>query len=130
MDKNINPNPNEIKKKVAKKLFAGQMKRQNSYGDPPKKKELNNRVVNTSGSYDFPDAEGRPRLMVKKIKKTKITTPKENVFQSIKDTTKSSGSKTKGGFGIFTGNATDLRNEDELKVNKKHQSRVNKILGK
>lgn len=129
MDKIKNPDPNEIKKRVQKKIFKGQLER-TSNDIPPKKTELNKKVVNTTGSYDFPDAEGRPKLMVKRMKRVKITTPKENVFQSIKDTTKSSGSKTKGGFGIFTGNATDLRNEDELKVNKKHQSRVNKILGK
>lgn len=128
--------PEEIKKNVSKKLFAGQMKR-TSNDNPPKKKDLNERIVNTSGSYDFADKRGTGyRLERKVVKKErpkqeylqKSMKKKENVFQSIKDNTK----KTEDSKPFFENliHSTGLTDSSKLKVNKKHQSRVNKILGR
>jgi hypothetical protein len=115
----------EMKKNVSKKLFAGQERRKVT-DDPTKKKDLNKRLVNTSGSFDFSDAAQRPRLMKKSYMKKRIEKPKvekkDSVFNEL--------GKIPLTDRKIVGNATEMIPDQKLKVDKKNQYRVNKILGK
>ncbi len=108
---------NELRKYVRDKIF-----KDGRFVDKPKLPQTVAEADNTNVKKMKVDDDK------KKVKKKDTQPPKTNVFDTINE--KSPPKKSRSGFGVFTGNATDLRREDELKVNKKYQDRVNKVLGR
>ena len=114
----------DLRKNVSKKLFAGMLKRSSTQEGPDKKVSMSKTKVNTSGSYDFRDKDVSRLSVVKKkgIVDKPITEKKDSVFNEL--------GKIPLTNRKIVGNATEMIPQEKLKVNKQHQNRVNKILGK
>lgn len=124
--------PEEIRKEVEMKLALGRYIDKGGY---KKSQQMKNRVKKNTRSKPFMPLSQNPIDNTEQQEITRQNKTQPNVLKVLDDNVKTKTNtttqqKSKGGFGIFTGNATDLRNPEEFKVNKKYQNRVNKILGR
>jgi hypothetical protein len=106
--KSYSQDTDQPKKNMRKEKRGVIVTKQPKYAKYPVKKDVNNRKVNTSGSYDFKDRGSS-------VSPNTITVKKQ---------------KESGGVKLFDQNAASLFDEKKLKVDKKYQSKVNKVLGK
>ena len=116
--------PQDLRKRVAKKIFTEQEKRRTT--DEPEGRLM--RKVTKKKVSPLTDQQKKQQATYDKDKLYRpqgdeIPKTKTNVLSTLNEKTKPSGYK-------ISGNPTDYTPEGSTEVNKKHKNRVNNILGK